>query len=89
MNSFLNVQTTISGDVKLKLIPSITKKQQAEKNQVHVRALFSYSPSSDSLTPCPEAGLAFLKGEILRIVNSEDPNWWQAVKVCNYKELKF
>uniref|UniRef100_A0A5K4F5Q5 Membrane protein, palmitoylated 4a (MAGUK p55 subfamily member 4) n=2 Tax=Schistosoma mansoni TaxID=6183 RepID=A0A5K4F5Q5_SCHMA len=77
----IRMLTTISGDVKLKLIPSITKKQQAEKSQVHVRALFSYSPSSDSLTPCPEAGLAFLKGEILRIVNSEDPNWWQAVKV--------
>ncbi|CAH8581023.1 unnamed protein product [Schistosoma turkestanicum] len=77
----IRMLTTISGDVKLKLIPSITKKQQTEKNQVHVRALFSYSPGSDSLTPCPEAGLAFLKGEILRIVNSEDPNWWQAVKI--------
>ncbi|KAH8866417.1 MAGUK p55 subfamily member 7 [Schistosoma japonicum] len=77
----IRMLTTISGDVKLKLIPSSMTKQHSERNQVHVRALFSYSPSSDSLTPCPEAGLAFLKGEILRIVNSEDPNWWQAVKV--------
>ncbi|CAH8626210.1 unnamed protein product [Heterobilharzia americana] len=77
----IRMLTTISGDVKLKLVPSTAKKQQPERNQMHIRALFSYSPSSDSLTPCPEAGLAFLKGEILRVVNSEDPNWWQAVKV--------
>nr|CAH8876248.1 unnamed protein product [Trichobilharzia regenti] len=77
----IRMLTTISGDVKLKLVPSNAKKQQPERNQMHIRALFSYSPSSDSLTPCPEAGLAFLKGEILRVVNSEDPNWWQAVKV--------
>ncbi|VDP76536.1 unnamed protein product [Echinostoma caproni] len=48
---------------------------------LHVRTLFSYSPKSDSLIPCPQAGLAFLRGEILRLANTDDPNWWQAVKV--------
>jgi len=33
------------------------------------------------LTPCKEAGLAFSKGDILHVVNKEDPNWWQ-VRRC-------
>ena len=30
------------------------------------------------MTPCPEAGLAFRRGDVLHIVNQEDPYWWQA-----------
>jgi len=44
----------------------------------HVRALFDYHPYDDNLCPCPEAGLAFQYGDILAIVNQDDPNWWQA-----------
>ncbi|VEL20506.1 unnamed protein product [Protopolystoma xenopodis] len=42
--------------------------------------MFSYSPALDQFTPCQEAGMAFLKGDILHLVNTEDPHWWQAVK---------
>ncbi len=45
-----------------------------------VRALFSYCPVGDKLIPCREAGLSFVRGEVLRLVNTEDPHWWQAVK---------
>lgn len=38
---------------------------------------FDYNPYNDNLIPCKEAGLKFSKGEILQIVNREDPNWWQ------------
>lgn len=44
----------------------------------YVRALFDYHPYEDSLCPCPEAGLAFQYGDILAVVNQDDPNWWQA-----------
>jgi len=30
------------------------------------------------MIPCPHAGLAFHKGDILYIVSQEDPLWWQA-----------
>merc|ERR1719412_2350198 len=44
----------------------------------YVRALFDYHPYEDSLCPCPEASLAFQYGDILAVVNQDDPNWWQA-----------
>ncbi|KAF5401508.1 MAGUK p55 subfamily member 7 [Paragonimus heterotremus] len=80
----IRMLTTKSGDVKLKLTPSLTTtttRTEKELNQVYVRTMFSYSPTSDPLIPCPEAGLSFLKGEILQLTNLDDPNWWQAVKV--------
>ncbi|XP_029423397.1 MAGUK p55 subfamily member 6 isoform X3 [Nannospalax galili] len=49
--------------------------------QVFVKCHFDYNPFSDNLIPCKEAGLKFSKGEILQIVNREDPNWWQASHV--------
>ena len=43
----------------------------------YVKAFFDYHPFDDTLCPCPEAGLAFQYGDILAIVNQDDPNWWQ------------
>lgn len=43
-----------------------------------MRALFSYDPSADKLLPCKEVGLAFKQGDVLEVLNQEDPNWWQA-----------
>ncbi|KAB1276347.1 MAGUK p55 subfamily member 6, partial [Camelus dromedarius] len=48
---------------------------------VFVKCHFDYNPYNDNLIPCKEAGLTFSKGEILQIVNREDPNWWQASHV--------
>ena len=45
---------------------------------MRVRAHFSYDPSDDRFIPCPEVGLAFRCGDILRIVSQDDPLWWQA-----------
>lgn len=47
----------------------------------YVKALFSYDPKHDTLLPCPEIGLAFKQGDILQILNQNDPNWWQAKKI--------
>ena len=46
-------------------------------SQVYVRPYFDYNPANDNLIPCREAGMAFKRGDILQIVNREDPNWWQ------------
>ena len=42
-----------------------------------LKALFSYDPRRDNLVPCRDAALGFKEGDILQVVNREDPNWWQ------------
>nr|XP_020733673.1 MAGUK p55 subfamily member 6 isoform X1 [Odocoileus virginianus texanus] len=69
----------ISGSVTLKILPSY--RDTIIPQQVFVKCHFDYNPYNDNLIPCKEAGLKFSKGEILQIVNREDPNWWQASHV--------
>lgn len=47
---------------------------------MHVRALFSYDPEEDVFIPCRELGISFTKGDILHVLNQDDPNWWQAYR---------
>ena len=49
-----------------------------QKVLTHMKALYDYDPYEDNLNPCPDAGLHFQYGDILAIVNQDDPNWWQA-----------
>ena len=44
----------------------------------HLKANFEYNPSMDRTCPCPEAGLAFKRGDILKLISSDDKMWWQA-----------
>lgn len=68
-----------SGSITLKVVPSY--RDTPAPPQVYLKPHFNYNPATDNLIPCKEAGLAFTKGEILHVVNREDPNWWQARKV--------
>lgn len=68
-----------SGSITLKVVPSY--RDSPAPPQVYLKPHFNYNPAIDNLIPCKEAGLAFTKGEILHVVNREDPNWWQARKV--------
>lgn len=45
--------------------------------QMYMRAQFDYDPTKDDLIPCKEAGLKFQTGDIIQIINKQDPNWWQ------------
>ena len=56
--------------------------------EVHVRAHFDYHPYEDDLIPCRELGLAFRRGDILHVVNQEDPNWWQVSDVILLKDAR-
>ncbi|XP_029602621.1 MAGUK p55 subfamily member 6 isoform X2 [Salmo trutta] len=67
------------GGITLKILPSY--RDTPAPPQVHLKTHFNYSPATDNLIPCKEAGLAFSKGDVLHIVNREDPNWWQAVNI--------
>jgi guanylate kinase len=45
-----------------------------------VKAYFDYNPENDPYIPCKEAGLCFVKGDVLHIVSQDDAYWWQARK---------
>ncbi|XP_006632677.1 55 kDa erythrocyte membrane protein [Lepisosteus oculatus] len=64
-----------NGIVTLKIIPNQQSRSLAF--EMYVRAQFDYDPAKDDLIPCKEAGLKFKRGDIIQIINKQDPNWWQ------------
>ncbi|XP_041963194.1 MAGUK p55 subfamily member 6a isoform X3 [Alosa sapidissima] len=68
-----------SGDITLKILPSY--RDMPSPAQLYLKPQFNYNPETDNLIPCKEAGLAFSRGDVLHVVNREDPNWWQACNV--------
>ncbi|KAK3921117.1 MAGUK p55 subfamily member 7 [Frankliniella fusca] len=73
----LKILQNSEGTIKFKLIPADRKLNNCE-SKVRVRAHFDYVASLDPFIPCKEAGLDFVKGDILHIVNQDDGEWWQA-----------
>lgn len=65
--------------VIFKISPSA--KDPVPASACFMRALFSYDPNQDRLLPCKEVGILFKQGDILEVLNQEDPNWWQARRV--------
>lgn len=56
---------------------------------VVVKAHFDYDPSTDPYIPCGEIGLPFKRGNILNVLNKEDPNWWQASKQADPNDQSY
>lgn len=52
------------------------------ESKIRVRAHFDYDPDTDPYIPCKEAGLGFVRGDILHIVSQDDAYWWQARREC-------
>jgi guanylate kinase len=74
------LRRTVADDTfLLKIVPSF--REELPTLCIYLRALFNYDPNEDSLLPCKEVGVAFNQGDILEVVNQEDPNWWQARRV--------
>uniref|UniRef100_A0A8C9TG91 55 kDa erythrocyte membrane protein n=1 Tax=Scleropages formosus TaxID=113540 RepID=A0A8C9TG91_SCLFO len=63
------------GVVTLKIIPK--QQSRALTCETYMRAQFDYDPAKDELIPCKEAGLKFKTGNVIQIINKQDPNWWQ------------
>ncbi|KAL5108191.1 MAGUK p55 subfamily member 5-A [Taenia crassiceps] len=79
-----HILTNLDGHIDLLVSPVVPVTEASlfqEEPVAHLRALFSYEPSNDIYNPCPEASVAFDKGDILRILNTRDPNWWQALRI--------
>ncbi|XP_029924617.1 55 kDa erythrocyte membrane protein isoform X1 [Myripristis murdjan] len=76
-----------NGVVTMKIIPNLQSRSRACEEfvlyQMYMRAQFDYDPAKDDLIPCKEAGMKFQTGDIIQIINKQDPNWWQGrVESC-------
>jgi len=68
--------------ITFKLVPAVGRPPLRE-SRVRLKALFDYNPFEDKYIPCKEAGLGFVKGDIIHIVSQDDPYWWQARRECD------
>ncbi|KAG7265813.1 hypothetical protein CRUP_004267 [Coryphaenoides rupestris] len=66
------------GVVTMKVIPNLHGRSRV--CEMYMRAQFNYDPAKDDLIPCKEAGLKFKTGNIIQIINKQDPNWRSASK---------
>lgn len=88
LDDVCTLMSNSTGLIKFLLAPSNTtiNHQKVQSEEVfYVRALFSYDPQQDPLIPGPDLGLAFQRGNILRIVAFEEKidesnRWWQAYR---------
>ncbi|KAK2151349.1 hypothetical protein LSH36_366g01001 [Paralvinella palmiformis] len=76
----VQILSNSTGPITLKLVPGDVDSALYREGKIRVRALFDYNPVEDRYIPCKEAGLAFIRGDILHIVHQDDANWWQARK---------
>nr|BAA88230.1 DLG6 beta [Rattus norvegicus] len=70
------------GTIMFKVIP-VSAPPVSSQTTVYVRAMIDYWPQEDPDIPCMDAGLPFLKGDILQIVDQSDALWWQARKISD------
>ncbi|XP_072743621.1 MAGUK p55 subfamily member 7 isoform X3 [Anoplolepis gracilipes] len=73
----LHILQNSEGTITFKIVPADSKSGVRE-SKVRVRAHFSYVAAEDPYIPCKEAGLDFVKGDVLHIVSQDDAYWWQA-----------
>ncbi|XP_011160119.1 MAGUK p55 subfamily member 7 isoform X3 [Solenopsis invicta] len=73
----LHILQNSEGTITFKIVPADSKSGVRE-SKVRVKAHFSYVAADDPYIPCKEAGLDFVKGDVLHIVSQDDAYWWQA-----------
>uniref|UniRef100_H3CDQ2 MAGUK p55 scaffold protein 4 n=1 Tax=Tetraodon nigroviridis TaxID=99883 RepID=H3CDQ2_TETNG len=70
------------GTILFKVLPNETPASSSCcAKSVFVRAMVDYCPLQDTSIPCPDAGMAFRRGDLLEVVDQSDERWWQARKL--------
>nr|XP_046259707.1 MAGUK p55 subfamily member 4-like [Scatophagus argus] len=69
------------GTILFKVIPNAAPSGSSNLKSVYMRAMVDYCPLQDSSIPCPDAGVAFSRGDLLEVVDQSDGQWWQARKL--------
>lgn len=59
------------------LRPGLQYKHNPSKSKRYIRTFFDYDASRDSLLPTGDVGMSFRAGDVLELVDDQDPNWWQ------------
>jgi len=82
INEVSDMLATMTGNLQFVVVPSGAKTDYRDimDRMVSVRALFDYDPEEDQYIPCQELGVSFKTGDILHIINQQDPNYWQAYR---------
>ncbi|XP_018496578.1 peripheral plasma membrane protein CASK [Galendromus occidentalis] len=69
------------GNVTFKIVPTYRSVPPLSgQSNVYLKCMFNYEPMEDELIPCTQAGIPFRIGQILLVINKDDPNWWQVRK---------
>ncbi|XP_047673387.1 MAGUK p55 subfamily member 7 [Tachysurus fulvidraco] len=74
----IKIMIQSEGAITFKVVPGPEAEGPASEPKMYIKALFDYDPDNDNAIPCKEAGMAFRKGDVLRVMSQEDPTWWQA-----------
>ncbi|XP_035029658.1 MAGUK p55 subfamily member 4 isoform X2 [Hippoglossus stenolepis] len=68
------------GTILFKVVPNAAQSSSSHMS-VYMKAMVDYCPLQDSSIPCPDAGMAFSRGDLLEVVDQSDGRWWQARKL--------
>ncbi|XP_069388800.1 MAGUK p55 subfamily member 4-like isoform X2 [Paralichthys olivaceus] len=68
------------GTILFKVVPNAAQSSSSNVS-VYMKAMVDYCPLQDSSIPCPDAGMAFSRGDLLEVVDQSDGRWWQARKL--------
>uniref|UniRef100_A0A7N6A766 Membrane protein, palmitoylated 4a (MAGUK p55 subfamily member 4) n=1 Tax=Anabas testudineus TaxID=64144 RepID=A0A7N6A766_ANATE len=68
------------GTILFKVIPNPAQISSGQ-TPVYMKAMVDYCPQQDPSIPCPDAGMAFSRGDLLEVVDQSDGQWWQARKL--------
>lgn len=82
VNEVCDILANMTGTLTFLIVPSQYEQSKSPVHEtvMHVKAHFDYDPEDDLYIPCRELGISFLKGDILHVINQDDPNWWQAYR---------
>lgn len=80
VNEVVELLSELEGTLAFVLVPGTTQHKETLRHEdmIVIKALFDYDHASDTYIPCEELGLSFMKGDILEVLNQNDPDWWQA-----------
>jgi len=90
VNEVCDILTNMQGTLTLLVVPSrkpLTNglnspllHNSSDSGVIHIKSHIDYDPEDDPYVPCRELGISFQKGDILHVINQEDPHWWQAYR---------
>eukprot|EP00092_Neocalanus_flemingeri_P035888 GFUD01039073.1.p1 GENE.GFUD01039073.1~~GFUD01039073.1.p1 ORF type:complete len:824 (+),score=148.06 GFUD01039073.1:349-2820(+) len=84
VNEVCDILARMTGTLTMLVVPVTAHDRDstlpAKPAVVHLKAQIDYEAEDDQYVPCRELGISFHKGDILHVINQQDPHWWQAYR---------